>query len=322
MAFPAKPAHAASAREEAGGSRKARTAASSPLPGNRELALAPAARPNTTAGLPEPLAASDATRLRRIFDFQARGDAASAAVETEFLQDRRLVGHVLADRWLRKIGPAPEPAELQAWLAAHADHPEAPEIYALLVERSPRGASLPPPPPDATLSSATDIVPEESVPAARSVVRNPALDRSVRDRAAAGDANGALRLISGTRGMTPAYAALLQADVALALFQAGQDEEAFRIAAQAVRGSPSHAQAAFVAGLAAWGRNVSTWRCPISRPRRGPTTRPPCCAPPPPSGRHGPPSGRGSRSSMSPGCSRRRRSRAPSTASWPGVPSG
>ena len=52
--------------------------------------------------------------------------------------------------------------------------------------------------------------------------------------------------------MTPAYAALLQADVALALFQAGQDEEAFRIAAQAVRGSPSHAQAAFVAGLAAW----------------------------------------------------------------------
>ena len=56
----------------------------------------------------------------------------------------------------------------------------------------------------------------------------PALDRSVRDRAAAGDASGALRLINGTRGMTPAYAALLQADVALALFQAGQDEEAFR----------------------------------------------------------------------------------------------
>ena len=264
MAFHAKPAHAASAREEAGGQRKPRTgqdrttrmSASSPLPGHRELALAPAVRPGTTAGLPEPLAASDAARLRRIFDFQARGDAASARVETEFLQDRRLVGHVLADRWLRRIGPAPEPAELQAWLAAHADHPEAPQVYALLVERSPRGASLPPPPPDATLSSATDIVPEESVPAARNVARNPVLDRGVRDRAAAGDANGALRLINGTRGMTPAYAALLQADVALALFQAGQDEEAFRIAAQAVRGSPSHAQAAFVAGLAAWGRNV------------------------------------------------------------------
>ena len=110
VAFHAKPAHAASAREEAGGQRKTRTGASSPLPGNREVALAPAVRPGTAIGLPEPLAASDAARLRRIFDFQARGDAASAGVETEFLQDRRLVGHVLADRWLRRIGPVPEPA--------------------------------------------------------------------------------------------------------------------------------------------------------------------------------------------------------------------
>ena len=49
------------------------------------------------AGFPQPLAPSDAARLRRIFDLQARGEMAQAARETERLDDRRLVGHVLAD---------------------------------------------------------------------------------------------------------------------------------------------------------------------------------------------------------------------------------
>ncbi|MFC0407656.1 lytic transglycosylase domain-containing protein [Roseomonas elaeocarpi] len=222
---------------------------------DRELALAPALRPSGAAPLPEPLAPSDAARLRRIFAAQAAGDLNAASAETARLDDRRLLGHVLADRWLRHLGPAPGTGELQNWLATNADHPDAPRIYAMLVEASPRGASLPPPPPDATLSSSTDIVPEESVPASRSVVRNPALDRSVAERAAAGDAAGALRLISGTRGMTPAYASLLQSDLALTLFQQGKDEEAFGVAAAAVRATPGHANAAFVAGLAAWGHN-------------------------------------------------------------------
>src|SRR4051812_10816697 len=53
------------------------------------------------AGLPQVLAPSDAARLRRIFDLQRRGDLAAATRETERLEDRRLLGHVLADRWLR-----------------------------------------------------------------------------------------------------------------------------------------------------------------------------------------------------------------------------
>jgi hypothetical protein len=104
----------------------------------RELGLA-IARPDTMPGLPTPLAPSEAARLRRIFDLQARGEHDLAARETDRLEDRRLLGHVLADRWLRDAGRA-RAEDLQAWLAAHGDHPDAPEIHALLARGACRAA--------------------------------------------------------------------------------------------------------------------------------------------------------------------------------------
>jgi soluble lytic murein transglycosylase len=64
-------------------------------------ALRPASAAAGTAGLPRPLAAADAARLVRIFRLQAEGAMAAAAAEHARLADRRLDGHVLADRWLR-----------------------------------------------------------------------------------------------------------------------------------------------------------------------------------------------------------------------------
>ncbi|WP_229678155.1 lytic transglycosylase domain-containing protein [Caldovatus sediminis] len=211
-------------------------------------------------GLPRPLAPSQAARLRRIFDLQAAGAMEAAAREAELLEDRRLIGHVLADRFLR----APEaaaPAALRAWLAAHGDHPDAPAIHALLARRLPRGAALPPVPrpvEGALDADAEVVVPEERPPmAARAVRRNPALDRTVRELARAGEEQRALAQIARARGMTPAYAALLKADIALTLFQQGRDEAAFRLASEAARRRAAARAAAgepgFVAGLAAWG---------------------------------------------------------------------
>lgn len=201
------------------------------------------------AGFPQPLAPSDAVRLRRIFDLQARGDFAAAQREAERLDDRRLMGHVLVDRWRR--GAVPAVAELVAWLGEHADHPDAPAVHAMLVQRAPRGLDLPPAPAAQALADGEEVVPEEAEPPARSVSRNAALDRQVRERAREGDAAGALAAIARARPPA-AYAALLRADVALALFQAGRDEEAYRIAAEAARQSGGTAHPAFVAGLAAW----------------------------------------------------------------------
>ncbi|WP_240791127.1 lytic transglycosylase domain-containing protein [Roseomonas sp. AR75] len=175
---------------------------------------------------------------------------AQAARETERLDDRRLLGHVLADRWAR--GYAVQTQDLLAWLSDYADHPDAPAVHALLVRKAPRGTELPPAPVSNALPESGEVVPEETEPAARSVSRNPALDRTVRDRAREGQVSAALNAIARSRAST-AYAALLKGDVAQALLQAGKDEEAFRVASEAARNAGGTGFPAFIAGLAAWG---------------------------------------------------------------------
>ena len=205
------------------------------------------------AGFPQPLAPSDAARLRHIFALHARGETTQATREVERLQDRRLVGHVLADRWLT-AGVAPPLPEVVAWLTDFSDHPDAAAVHAILVRRAPRGMALPAAPVQETLSDTTDVVPEEREPQARRITRNPALDRTVRDRARDGDMAGALSAITRSRA-DGAYEALLKAEVAQALLQQGRDEDAFRIAGEAARDSGGTALPGYIAGLAAWALN-------------------------------------------------------------------
>ena len=212
-------------------------------------------RPSTTnavPGLPQVLAPSDAARLRRVFDLQSRGELGAAARETGRLDDRRLVGHVLADRYAR---PEAEPTAeaLEAWLALYADHPDAPAMHELLASRLPAGATLPEPPPaPEPLPPEAELAPEDQDPAAPALARSPSLDRQVRDRAREGNLAAGITLIQRAR-LSPAYAARLKTDLAQGLFQAGYDDEAFRAAAEVARGTESRAAAAFTAGLAAWG---------------------------------------------------------------------
>jgi soluble lytic murein transglycosylase len=211
----------------------------------------PAAPGSTGAGLPAVLPPSDAGRLRRIFDHQAAGDFAAAAHETERLADKRLLGEVQTHRWLQP-GAQPNAADLRSWLATYGDHPDAPRLHALLARLLPRGADLPPAPDQPEgLSPGLSLAPEERDPPSAAVTRNPALDRSVRERAQSGNADAALALVDRTRGMTPAYAALLRADVALVLFRQGENARALRIAADGARGGSP--RAAYATGLAAWG---------------------------------------------------------------------
>lgn len=223
--------------------------------GQTALSLPRPAPPGGFPGLPQVLAPSDAARLRRIFGFQAAGDLAAAVREVARLEDRRLLGHVLADRWTRPPahpGAGPNAAEIQAWLAVYGDQPDAPALHAMLAGLLPAGSALPSPPqPPEALSPDVSLAPEERDGAA--VIRNPALDRTIRDRAREGNAQAALSLIARTRGMTPQYAALLRGELALGLFRMGQDEEALRVAQEVLRGPHDNGTAAFAAGLAAWG---------------------------------------------------------------------
>ncbi|MCW8087641.1 lytic transglycosylase domain-containing protein [Sabulicella glaciei] len=194
------------------------------------------------------MTALDAARMRRAFEAQGRGDFAAASREAERLEDRRLMGHLLADRLLRGQGGA---AELQAWLSDFSDLPDAPAIHDTLLAKLPRGASAPPPPQQPELPGLAEM-PEERSNGPESFTRNPALDRTVAARAAEGKVDAILSHLARTRGLTPAYAAQLKAEAAQVLFRQGKDEQALRLAQDALRNIPGHALAAFQVGLSAW----------------------------------------------------------------------
>ena len=102
-----------------------------------------AQRANQTAALPTPqlrvsastnmpLAAADKLVLQNIFALHVSKDWAAAEQAAAQLSDRRLEGHILADRWLSPGAPRPDQAALRDWLARFGDHPNAPDIHALL----------------------------------------------------------------------------------------------------------------------------------------------------------------------------------------------
>jgi soluble lytic murein transglycosylase-like protein len=197
--------------------------------------------------------------MRRIFAFQARGDIPDAIRSQSALEDPLLLGTVLADRYLGRYHRSTAD-DLSGWLARYSDQPEAAAIHALLLTRLPKG-STPPPAPETvalTRSSDPDPVPEDIDPPRKDLARDPVLDRTVLDRAQRGNTAAALRLITTARGISPAYAAQLRAEVAQILFTRNEDADALRVAQMALIGAPSADQPTlgfYIGGLAAWRLN-------------------------------------------------------------------
>ncbi len=209
--------------------------------------------------LPQPLAPSDAARVRRVFALQSRGDLTGAANEAASLTDQLLSGSILADRYLGRYAKA-TPAELAAWLNSFGDQPDAPAIYALLLRKLPKGRSAPPPPRTASLDdtgAAARPDPQDDPPDrySQGAAPSPGLIRAVTDRVRDGNADAALRLIARTKGLTVAQTSLLHGSVAQVLFTQNHDADALDVAARSVqrtRAEDDTGLAGFIGGLAAW----------------------------------------------------------------------
>ena len=80
--------------------------------------------------LPQPLSPGEAARIRRIFALQAAGAIPEAIRETDLLENRLLLGPILADRYLGGWAH-PGAADLADWLAKYGEQPDAPAIRAL-----------------------------------------------------------------------------------------------------------------------------------------------------------------------------------------------
>jgi hypothetical protein len=209
------------------------------------------------AALPRPLDTEQATRVRRIFRMQEHGDMQGAARETALLADPLLSGHIRAARYLGNYHRATV-AELQTWLAAYADHPDAQAIHALLLRRLPAGSPIPAPPPRAALAPTVEALPfpEEIESSGQGIARNPMLDRTIAERGRAGNVDAAGRLLAVTKGLNAAYDGLLRAELAQMLSVQNRDAEALRLAARAFRECNKNGGriglAGYIGGLAAW----------------------------------------------------------------------
>lgn len=96
------------------------------------------------AGMRYGLASSDLALYRRAFAAIDGSDWAMLDATLPHIQDRRLVGHILAIRYLLPSSTASF-ADLHAWLDVYGDLPEADDIYRLADSEKPRDASLPRP---------------------------------------------------------------------------------------------------------------------------------------------------------------------------------
>ena len=91
----------------------------------------PTHEPATAGGIPRPLTLLDTGRYKEIFRLQVDGDWRSADSLIDNLGDLRLLGHVLAQRYLHPTKYKSSYPELRDWMAKYADLPEAASIYRL-----------------------------------------------------------------------------------------------------------------------------------------------------------------------------------------------
>ena len=234
---------------------------------NPRLALRGTPGHPTEIGLPQPLSPSEAVRLKRLFQLQARGEIAQAVREAAELDGdsavlRGMLGHLAADRLLSRFTKA-SVDELQGWLRDWGDLPDAPALHALLTIRTPRGGVLPPAPHAEMLASETKApqaipVPEETETPDRRLKRNYATDRSVWDLARSG--GGPAKLLARTANLPPSYAAQLRGEAAQILFTLNRDQDALEIgragvgvcSQQKALDCEEAVMAGYAAGLAAW----------------------------------------------------------------------
>jgi len=210
--------------------------------------------------LPVVLGPADVGLYRRIFDVQEDGDWKTADALIARLAEKRLMGHVLAQRFLHPTAYRSQYKELKDWMAEYADHPDAPRIYKLAKMRQPNGWKAPNPPAGVPAQAAAP----ESVAAAI-----PGRPLNAADRRRVRDLQYQIRS-NVRRGATLAVKRLLETDEVGRLFSTaefdqaraqlghgyftdGRDDWALSWAgAAAARSGRYLPEAHWTAGLAAW----------------------------------------------------------------------
>jgi len=212
----------------------------------------------------KPLSQSDAKIYNSVFEAQAAGDFKNADEMLKDLDDVRLLGHVLFQRYMHPKAYRSSFSELRSWLEYYNDHPGANRIYKLANARA-AGSTAPLARPeksrgivrtdDPTMRQAKRYVSsrvrsDEDVRALNKVNRDvfvlirkgqPSL---ALEKLEAPDVKSTLDTVEYDR---------LRAEIAAGYLYNGNAKKAYELAAQSVQRSGLHApKAGWVAGLVAW----------------------------------------------------------------------
>ncbi len=215
--------------------------------------------------LPKILAPATVDLYTRIFELQEDGNWAEADRLIAKLDDKILLGHVLAQRYLHARWRASY-KELKAWLDQYADHPGAERLYKLAKSRQPRGVAAPAAPqgapPSPIAPDALALERREATPAQRRSA--DAVNAQVHAHVRKSAPQTAAKVLDGPDAKRIGTLAFDNARVRVAqgFFNLGRDEETLAYAGPAMRSLRHIPEAGWLAGLASWrlGRHADAAR--------------------------------------------------------------
>ncbi|NQW02206.1 MAG: lytic transglycosylase domain-containing protein [Rhodospirillales bacterium] len=209
---------------------------------------------------PQILSATDVETYRRIFEIQKTGKWPQADRLIKQLENKVLLGHVLAQRYLHPTKYRSKYKELKDWMELYADHPDAKRLYRLALRRKPENWKAPRPPirvsGSAVAAKSTVLrIPSKKLSAgSRSKVRS--LKRHIRNALRKGHTLVAKRALESKSAKTlfsPEEYDEYAAKLGQSYFSAGRDDWAVEWAGAAAERSGKYVpQAYWTAGLALW----------------------------------------------------------------------
>jgi len=214
--------------------------------------------------VPRAIGESDADLYRQIHAHQQKQEWAAADRLIAQLQDRSLLGHVLAARYLN--GYPAKYAEIRDWLAKYSDHPDATRIASLgsMSRGTPaRGKRRNARHADAGMDSDEPITTTSRTPKPRPDYRQRGytsrgvgtVQGSYQLQLRRGNyeaAEGILNSGNAERALGATRVDTLKTELAIYYLQSGRYDRAYALASAATRSRDAVPNAAWVAGLAGW----------------------------------------------------------------------
>ena len=222
---------------------------------------APARAADFGTDVPAVLSAEDVARYQKIFALQKKGDWHKADDQIKQLEDRVLMGHVLAQRYLHPTKYRSKYKELKDWMAEYADLHYASQIYKLALRRKPANWKSPKRPAPTNRASSQTGDEYQDPPGQKRLSKKQyrlmtANMRKLRGYLRRGATKSAKTLIQSEE-IKHLFRQIdydrAQARLAFGYFVDGRDQWAVDWAARAIKGSGRYVpEAHWTAGLASW----------------------------------------------------------------------